>query len=111
MTEDQSMPPTDDLEQEPYYIFTHEEADRLLTEALDTSLDEPEPFVRLLLILHDHASERQLKDSIYLLMEVAYEGSIVRSINFDEYLEAIRQERDVLKEARTRWYGDHGSEA
>ena len=111
MTEDHSMPPTDDFEQEPYYIFTHKEADRLLTEALDTSLDEPEPFVRLLLILHDHASERQLKDSIYLLMEVAYEGSIVRSIDFDKYLEAIRQGRNVLEEARNSWQGDHDPEA
>ncbi len=95
----------DDSNQEAYCILTREEADRLITEALDTSLDEPEPFVRLLLILHNHTDERQLKESIYLLMEVAYEGSIVRSINFDEYLEAIRQERDVLKEARARWYG------
>ena len=56
------MPPTDDFEQEPYYLFTHEEADQLLTKALDTSLDEPEPFVRLLMILYDHAHERQLKE-------------------------------------------------
>ena len=101
----------DDSNQEAYCILTREEADRLITEVLDTSLDEPEPFVRLLLILHDHADERQLKESIYLLMEVAYEGSIVRSINFDEYLEAIRQERDVLKEARTRWHGSNDPEA
>jgi len=104
------MPPTDDFEQEPYYLFTHEEADQLLTKALDTSLDEPEPFVRLLMILYDHAHERQLKDSIYLLMEVAYEGSIVRSIDFDKYLEAIREGRNVLEEARSRWKGDHDPE-
>jgi len=61
----------DDTDQEPYYIFTCEEADRLITAALDTSLDEPEPFVRLLLILHDHEQEPRLKDSIYLLMKVA----------------------------------------
>jgi hypothetical protein len=98
-------------DQEPNDIFTREEADRLITEALDTSLDEPEPFVRLLLILHDHTSERQLKDSIYLLMEVAYEGSIVRSINFDEYLEAIRGGQDPLQEARNRQYGIYDSDA
>ena len=101
----------DDQEQEPYYIFTREEADRLITEALDTSLDEPEPFVRLLLILHDHTNERQLKDSICLLMEVAYDCSIVRSIEFDEYLEAIRQGQDPLEEARTRRFGIQDSEA
>jgi hypothetical protein len=104
-------PQADASDQESYYIFTREEADRLITEALDTSLDEPEPFVRLLLVLHDHASECQLKESIYLLMEVAYEGSIARSINFDEYLEAIRQGRDALKEARARWYGGDAPEA
>jgi hypothetical protein len=102
---------TDDHKQESNDIFTREEADRLITEALDTSLDEPEPFVRLLLILHDHTSERQLKDSIYRLMEVAYECSIVRSINFDEYLEAIREGQDPLQEARTRRSGVHDSDA
>ena len=102
---------TDDSEQEPYYIFTREEADRLITEALDTSLDEPEPFVKLLMTLYDNAREDQLKESIYLLMEVAYEGSIVRSIDFDEYLEAIRQGRDVLEEVRSRKYGGHDPEA
>ena len=101
----------DNQEQEPYYIFSREEADQLITKALDTSLDEPEPFVRLLLILHDHTSERQLKDSICLLMEVAYDGSIVRSINFDEYLEAIRQGQDPMEEVRNRRSGVHGSEA
>jgi hypothetical protein len=106
------MPPEPEgYNQEPYYIFSREEADRLITEALDTSLDEPEPFVRLLLMLHDHTSERQLKDSICLLMEVAYEGSIVRSINFDEYLEAIREGQDPLQEARTRRSGVHDSNA
>ncbi len=44
-------------------------------------------------------------------MEVAYEGSIVRSIDFREYLEAIRQGRDVLEEARSRGYGGNDSEA
>ena len=104
-------PQTDDSDQEPYYIFTREEADRLITEALDTSLDEPEPFVRLLMILYDNAREDQLKESIYLLMEVAYEGSIVRSINFDEYMEAIRQGRDIVEEARSRRYGGNSPEA
>jgi hypothetical protein len=102
---------TDNHEQEPYDIFTREDADRLVTEALDTSLDEPEPFVRLLLVLHDHEQEPRLKDSIYLLMEVAYAGSIVHSIDFQEYLEAIREKRDIVKEARDRWYGSHNPEA
>ena len=102
---------TDDTDQESYYIFTREEADRLITAALDTSLDEPEPFVRLLLILHDHEQEPRLKDSIYLLMKVAYDGSIVHSVGFQEYLKAIRERRDIVEESRSRWYGDQESEA
>jgi len=101
---------TDDCELEPYHIFTREEADRLIIESLDTSMDEPEPFVRLLLILHDHEQEPRLKDSIYQLMKAAYDNSIVHSIDFQEYLEAVRQGRDIVKEARSRWYDNQQSE-
>jgi hypothetical protein len=105
------MPPeTEGCNEEPYYIFSPEDADRLVTEALDTSLDEPEPFVRLLLILHDHVQEAQLKDGIYQLMKAAYNSSIVHSIDFQEYLEAIRQGQNPVKEARNRWYGGQDSE-
>jgi len=56
----------DDSNQGLYYIFTREEADRLITETLDTSLDEPEPFVRLLLVLHDHWLMRFIPDWLVL---------------------------------------------
>ena len=77
--------------QEPYEIFTYEEAERLVTEALDTSPDEPEPFIKLLLILHDHEQDSRLHDSIRMLMKAAYKGSIADDNNFEKYLEAIRQ--------------------
>jgi len=93
---------TDDHKQEPYYIFTDEEADRLITEALDTDLSDPEPLVKLLLIIHDRIQEARLKDSIYLLMREAYKYSIVHSINLQEYLEAIRQDQNPAEEARAR---------
>jgi hypothetical protein len=105
------MPPEpDDSSEEPCYIFTREEADRLVTEALDTDLDEPEPFVRMLLILLDSAQENRLKDAIHLLIKVAYDGSIVHSIVLDEYIEAIREGRDIVEEARARWLTRHKSE-
>jgi hypothetical protein len=102
---------SDTTNQEPYYIFTDEEADRLVTEALDTSLDEPEPFVKLLLILHDHELSPRLKDSICLLMRAAYNCSIVHGINFQGYLEAIRQGQNPLEEARAKCKGNQDSEA
>lgn len=106
------MPPQADRpNQEPYYIFTREEADRLITEALDTDLDEPEPFVRLLLILLDNVRDSRLEESIRLLIKVAYDGSIVHSINFDEYIEAIRGKQNIVEEVRTRWTARHKSEA
>lgn len=92
--------PTDGPDQEPITIFTDEEAERLVTGALDTSPDEPEPFVKLLLILHDHEKDSRLQDSIRLLMRVAYNCSIVHGIKFEEYLEAIRQGQDPLEEER-----------
>jgi hypothetical protein len=100
-----------DSNKEPYYIFTDEEADQLITEALDTDLSDPEPLVELLLIIYDHIHEARLKDSIYLLMKVAFKYSIVHSVNFQEYLEAIRRDQNPAQEARARRYGGHNSEA
>ncbi|HEX5733773.1 MAG TPA: hypothetical protein VF131_13135 [Blastocatellia bacterium] len=106
------MPPEiEKFNQEPYSIFTDEEADRLVTGALDTSPDEPEPFVKLLLILHDHEKDSRLQDSIRLLMRVAYNCSIVHSIKFEEYLEAIRQGQAPLEEARAKLKGSQDTEA
>lgn len=98
----------DNSNEEPYYVFTDEEADRLITEALYAD-SEPEPLVKLLLIIHDRIQEARLKDSISLLMKAAYKYSIVHSINFQDYLEAIRQDHNPAEEARTRGYGGHNS--
>ena len=102
---------TDDHKQEPYYIFTDEEADKLIIEALEADLSDPEPLVKLLLMIHDNIQEARLKDSIYLLMKGGYKYSIVHSINFQEYLEAIRQDQNPAEEARARKYGGHNSVA
>lgn len=102
---------TDDHKQKPCSILMYEEADRLVTEALDTDLDEPEPFVKMLLILLDNAQEPRLSDAIRLLIKVAYDGSIVHSIDFDEYIEAIREGQNIVEEARARWLARHKSEA
>jgi len=87
---------------ETYCILTREQADELLTAALDTDLNEPEPLIRMLLLLFDNAKEPSFEEAIYLLMKVAFDGSIVHSINFQEYLKAIRQGRNPLEEARSR---------
>lgn len=89
-----------DCNQEQHCFFTPEEAGRLIREALDTSPDEPEPLVRLLLILFDNAQEPRLQDSIHLLIEVAYGGSLVQSRDMNEYLEAIRLGQNPMEEIR-----------
>ena len=104
-------PQTDDSKQEPYHIFTDEEIDRLIIEALEADLSDPEPLVRLLLMIYDRIQETRLKDSIYLLMKGGYKYSIVHSINFQEYLEAIRQGQNPAEEARARKYGGDNAEA
>ena len=93
---------TDDIKQEPYYIFTDEEVDRLVIEVLEADLSDPEPLVKLLLMIYDRIQETRLQDSIYLLMKGAYRYSIVHSINFQEYLEEIRQGQNPAEEARAR---------
>lgn len=104
-------PQTDDSNKESYYIFTDEETDRLVTKALESDLSNPEPLVKLLLIIHDRINDTRLQESVYILMKAAYKWSIVHSINFQEYLEAIRQGQNPAEEARARSYGGHDSEA
>ena len=59
---DKSMlPPADKTKGGFFDILAREEADQLVTEALDTDSCEPEAFVRLLIILLDHAQEPCLK--------------------------------------------------
>lgn len=102
---------TDNSEQDPCYIFTREEAGDLIRKALDTSLDEPEPFVRLLLVLFDNVKDSRLEDSIYLLIKVAYNGSLVHSRDLGEYLEAIRQGKNPMEEIRAQWCDCQKSDA
>ena len=74
--------------------LTDEEADRMVTQALDCELPEPEPFVRILLFLFDlHLEGRgpELSNSIHRLMTAAYNNSNAHSANFDDYLEAVRR--------------------
>ena len=102
---------TDDSNKKSYYIFRDEETDRLVTEALEADLSNPEPLVKLLLIIHDRIKDAGLQESIYILMRAAYNWSIVYSINFQEYLEAIRQNQNPAEEARARKYGGNDAEA
>jgi hypothetical protein len=105
------MSETDDDEQKPYFIFTDEAADELITAALDSDPCEPEPFVRLLLILLDHAQEPRLQEALHELIKSAYNHSIVHSIHLDEYIEAVRQEQNIVEETRARWHSRQKSEA
>jgi len=97
----------DALAEEPHFTLTREQADELVSGALDTDLNEPESLIRMLLLLFDNAKDPQMEDAIFLLMKVAFDGSIVHSINFQEYLEAIRQGRSPLEEARSRSRTEH----
>lgn len=99
------------VEQKSYFIFTREDADELITAALDSDPCEPEPFVRLLLILLDNAQEPRLKDALHELIKAAYDHSIVHSIHLDEYIEAVRQRQNIVEETRARWLARQQSDA
>jgi hypothetical protein len=106
------MPPeVNEVEQSQRFIFTSEEADALITAALDSDPCEPEPFVRLLLILLDQAQEPRLQDALHELIKSAYDHSIVHSIHLDEYIEAVRQQQNVVEETRARWLARQQSDA
>ena len=61
--------------------MTEEEADRLVTEALDCDLNGPDPFVKMLLALHDEEDDLELREFVYRLMIAAngfnkFEGAL-----------------------------------
>jgi hypothetical protein len=95
------MPQVPDNEREDFNL-TYEEAVGLISDALNAQLDEPESLVRLLLILSDNVHDPGLSQTIREMMKAAFNSSLVQSIVFDEYLEAIRQGRNPLEEARAR---------
>ncbi|MGH9830084.1 MAG: hypothetical protein ACREDR_43285, partial [Blastocatellia bacterium] len=89
-----------DSDESPKWLLTRDQANDLVTAVLDAVLDEPEPFVRLLLLLFDNTGEPQMQEALHYLMKAAYDNSIVHSFDFQGYLEAIRQGRNPLKEGR-----------
>jgi hypothetical protein len=101
MSNDIDVPPAPDNEREAFDP-TRKEAVGLVGDALQAQYDEPEPLVTLLLILSDNAHDSGLQQAIREMMKAAFDNSIVHSIVFDEYLEAIRQGRNPLEEARAR---------
>jgi len=101
----------DDGEQPLRFIFTSEEADRLVSEALDTDSCEPEALVKLLLILLDHTQEPRLKEAFHELVKAAYNRSIVHSIHLYEYIDAVKQGQNVVEDTRARWLASQKSEA
>ena len=101
----------DHSDHKAFCVFTSEEADELITAALDSNPCEPEPFVRLLLILLDHIQEPCLKEAFHELIKAAYDHSLVHSIHLDEYIEAVRQEQNIVEDTRARWLACQKSEA
>jgi len=96
-------PSTEPVETKQLTELTEEEADRMVTEAMDCDPPEPEPFVKMLLHLsdlHEQGLGRELSESLHLLMVAAYNNSVVHSGNFYEYLDAIRKGRSLAKRAR-----------
>ncbi len=87
----------------PNGIITQEEANELVLEALDCCQDEPEGFVKVLVILYDNTTDGYSQEAIYRLIRAAYNSSLVHSFSLKDYMAVIREGRDPLKEARTRW--------
>ncbi|HYM00114.1 MAG TPA: hypothetical protein VEZ90_14270, partial [Blastocatellia bacterium] len=85
--------PAEPLESSGRAELSDQEADWMVTQALDCDLPAPEPFVRVLLFLFDlneQARGPELSDSLHRLMTAAYNNSNVHSANLDAYLEAVR---------------------
>lgn len=95
---------TENSEQVLNGIITQEQASDLVSDALDCDLDEPERFVKLLVVLYDNA-DGYLQEAIYRLIRGAYNYSLVHSFSMQDYMAAIRAGRNPLEDARAKEKG------
>jgi hypothetical protein len=86
----------------PNGIITQEEANQLVTDALDADMSEPEQFVRMLVLLYDNSQDNYLQEAVYRLIRAAYIFSIAHSFSLQDYMAAIREGRNPLEEARAK---------
>ena len=96
------LPNTGERPRVPNGIITQEEANDLVTDALDADLSEPEQFVKMLVILYDNSQDGYLQEAVYRLIRAAFNFSLAHSFSLQDYIAIIREGRDPLKEARTR---------
>ena len=87
----------------PNGIITQEEANDLVTDALDADMSEPEQFVKMLVILYDNSQDGYLQEAVYRLIRAAFNFSLAHSFSLQDYIAIIREGRNPLVEARTRW--------
>jgi len=85
--------------------LTREQARGLVWEALNTTSDEPEPFVKILLMILDNLHDPSLEESIYHMLWSSFNGSLVHSMEFHDYLDRIRQGRNPLADTKCRLIG------
>lgn len=76
--------------QDLYTLFSLERSMQLVNEAMKDDRDEPENFIRMLLLLYDHTKDRPLRDALFNLMAAAYDLSAAHTSAFDAYLDHLR---------------------
>ena len=90
----------------PLDAFPPERSMELVDRAMFDDRDEPDHFIRMLLVLHDRTRDPDTREALFHLIEAAYNCSLVRENALERYLDALRTGREPTAELkRTRRSG------
>ena len=73
-------------------IFTLERSTQFVDRIYDEDRDNPETFMRVLLLIYDHSSEAPVQDALMHLMMGAFNVSMAHSDALGKYLDTLRAE-------------------
>lgn len=79
-----------DQKQDLHGLFAPERAREMVDQAMYVERDEPENFIRMLLLLHDHSKDALMSDALMALIVAAYDCSSPHSAALDKYLDSLR---------------------
>ncbi|HST20995.1 MAG TPA: hypothetical protein VLR90_07755 [Blastocatellia bacterium] len=71
-------------------IFTEQRSMELVDRAMNDDRDEPDNFIRMLLLLYDHSNDTATQAAIMNLIRAAYSRSLAHSNTLNTYLDSLR---------------------
>ena len=84
---------------------------RLVDAAMFAERDEPDEFIRMLMLLHDNTKEAATQDALFELIKAAFNVSIAHTVSLENYLDDLRAGGRVTEAWRAKRYGPTAGDA